>query len=239
MRHRLLTLAALAGTLVALLGGRPALAGSFEDGIGYFQGGHYRWALEKFVEAVDQAPRDSQRWWYLAESYRLLGDGAAAAPAYRHILRIAPQTPLAAAAHRALEAMGESSVAVAQIPLQRRGGAILLPARINGEAAGALILDTGASYITIRSAVAERLGIRPSGAGSVRLVTANGVVRAPLAILEEVEIGGAVAQHVPAVIHDMPDMPPDIVGLLGMSFLERFQVNLDISSGTLILGSGR
>jgi hypothetical protein len=34
-------------------------------------------------------------------------------------------------------------------------------------------------------------------------------------------------------------MPPNIVGLLGMSFLERFQVNLDITSGSLTLQSGK
>jgi predicted aspartyl protease len=34
-------------------------------------------------------------------------------------------------------------------------------------------------------------------------------------------------------------MPSNIVGLLGMSFLERFRVNLDIGSSLLILEAGK
>jgi clan AA aspartic protease (TIGR02281 family) len=236
---RIVSFFLLVAFLAGLDGRTSALAGPLEEGVNYFEGGHYRWALEKFVEAVDQSPRDPQRWWYLAESYRLLGDVDAAAPAYRHVLQLAPHSPLAAAARKALDGMGQPPVATVRIPLQWRGSVVLLPARINGKEAGALILDTGASFTTISAAAAAQLGIRPSGAGSVRLITANGPIQAPLAILDEVEIGGAVAQHVPAVIHELPGMPPGVAGLLGMSFLERFQVNLDITSGTLILESGR
>jgi clan AA aspartic protease (TIGR02281 family) len=235
----ILSLLLLAAFLAAFDGRTTAFAGPLEEGVNYFEGGHYRWALEKFVEAVDQSPRDPQRWWYLAESYRLLGDADAAAPAYRHVLQLAPHSPLAAAARKTLDGMGQPPVATVRIPLQRRGGVVLLPVRINGKEAGAVILDTGASFTSISVAAAAQLGIRPSGAGSVRLITANGAVQAPLAILEEVEIGGAVAQHVPAVIHELPGLPPGVVGLLGMSFLDRFQVNLDISSGAMILESGR
>jgi predicted aspartyl protease len=75
--------------------------------------------------------------------------------------------------------------------------------------------------------------------GTVHLVTASGMIEAPLALIEEIEIGGAVARHVPAVIHDLPGAPPAIAGLLGLSFLERFRVNLDLSGGLLILESGK
>jgi predicted aspartyl protease len=85
--------------------------------------------------------------------------------------------------------------------------------------------------------VADRLAIS-SGGSSVRLTTASGVIQAPLALLDEVDIGGAVARHVPTVIHDLPNVPSTVVGLLGLSFLERFRVNLDLTSGVLILESG-
>lgn len=229
----------LAAWLLACMPPTPAFPGSFEDGVGYFDGHHYRWALEKFVEAVDQSPREPRRWWYLGEAYRLLGDADAAAPAYRRVLQLAPGSPLADAARKALEDMGQASAAVARIPLQRRGSLALLPARINGREAGSLILDTGASLVALNAAAAAALGIRSTGAARVRLTTANGVIQAPLVILDEVEVGGTIALHVPAVIHEFPGMPPDIVGLLGMSFLDRFQVNLDITSGNLILETGR
>jgi clan AA aspartic protease (TIGR02281 family) len=218
-------------------GASQASAGTFEEGVDFFQGGHYRWALEKFIEAVDRAPRDAERRWYLAETYRMIGDTAAAAHVYRQILQIAPQSPQATAARRALEALGEPALATIQVPFQTRGAAVLVPAKVNGQSIGHFILDTGATYTSVSRRVADTLGIS-SREGSVRLSTASGVIQAPLALLDEVDVGGAVARHVPAVIHDLPNAPPTIVGLLGLSFLERFRVNLDLSSGVLLLESG-
>jgi len=230
---------AFGSLLLALaLAANAAHAGPFEEGLNFFQGGHYRWALEKFVEATDQAPRDWQRWWYLAESYRMLGDTPGAAHIYRQILQLAPQSPFAASARQALEVLGEPGVSTVQVPIQRQGGSAVVPARVNGEPVGVFILDTGASYTSLSTSVARRLGISNSGNATVRLVTASGIIQAPLALLDEVDIGGAVARHVPIVIHDLPGLPSSVVGLLGMSFLERFRVNLDFGSGLLVLESG-
>jgi clan AA aspartic protease (TIGR02281 family) len=214
-------------------------AGPFEEALGFFQAGHYRWALEKFALAVDQAPRDPQRWWYLAESYRLMGDTGAAIPIYRQIVQTASDPAYASAARQVLESLGQPEVLVNSVPFQRRGSAVLIPARINGESVGSFVLDTGATFTSISSSVAQQLGIQPRGTGTVRLLTASGLIEAPVVILDEVEIGGAVARIVPAVIHDLPGMPQTTIGLLGLSFLERFRVNLDISSGTLLLESGK
>lgn len=209
----------------------------FKEGVDYFQGGHYRWALEKFIEAVDRAPRDPQRQWYLAESYRLLGDATAAGHVYRRVLQLAPPSELARAARRALVDLGEPAKITIQVPIQKRGPSILLPAMVNGQPLGYFILDTGATFTSVSRQAASRLGIASRGA-SVNLATASGVIQAPLALLDEVDIAGARAQHVPAVIHDLPNAPPSIVGLLGLSFLERFRVSLDLSSGVLLLESG-
>jgi len=203
----------------------------------YFQGGHYRWALEKFIEAVDRAPRDPQRQWYLAESYRLLGDAAAAAHVYRRVLQLGPQSELAAEARRALDGLGEPARITIQVPIQKRGASILVPATLNGQASGYFILDTGATFTSISRQTASRLGIASRG-GSVNLATASGIIQAPLALLDEVDVAGATAHNIPTVIHDLPNAPPSIVGLLGLSFLERFRVSLDLSSGVLLLESG-
>jgi len=237
-RRRLLL--SLAG-VVSLLLARPATpadAAAFEEGVDLFQGGHYRWALEKFVEAVDRAPRDPERQWYLAESYRLLGDSTAAAQAYRRILQLAPQSPRAAAALRALDALGEPSHTTFQVAFERRGPSVLVPGKVNGQLIGYFILDTGATFTSVSRLVADQLGISASGS-TVRLATASGTILAPLALVDELEIGGAVARHVAAVIHDLPNVPPNVVGLLGLSFLERFRVNIDLTSGILSLESGQ
>ncbi len=217
--------------------GGAAEAGPFEEGVDLFQTGHYRWALEKLVEAVDQAPRDPQRRLYLAETYRRLGDAQAAAQAYRQIVQIAPGSAQAVTARQALESLGEPARVVVQIPVQTRGTLVLVPARINGQVLGYFILDTGATYITINRIAAETLRVQ-GGGGQVHLSTASGVIQAPLILLDEVDVGGAVSRNVTAVVHDLPNAPPAIVGLLGLSFLERFRISLDLTSRVLVLQSG-
>ncbi|HTU00690.1 MAG TPA: TIGR02281 family clan AA aspartic protease [Candidatus Sulfotelmatobacter sp.] len=233
---------ALAILLVGILagigpGGRTAQAGAFEEGVGLFQLGHYQWALEKLLQAANQAPQNPQPLWYLAETYRQLGEDAAAAHEYRRILQVAPGSPVAADARRALATLGEPAQSRFQIPFQRAGKAMLVAGQVNGQALGVFILDTGATFLSVSRAAADGLGVQPTG-GTVRLNTASGTITAPLVLLDEVDIGGAVAHHVPAVIHDLPSAPSSIIGLLGMSFLERFRVNLDLNAGILILESG-
>lgn len=229
----------LAGLVALLLTSAAVRArgGPFEEGLDYFQGGHYRWALEKFIEAVDRAPMDPERRWHLAEAYRLLGDTAAAAQAYRRILQLAPESARAVEARRTLEALGEPTLAAIRVAFQRRGASVLVPGRVNGQAIGYFILDTGATFTSVSRLVAGSLGV-PSSGSSVSLATASGTLQAPLVLLDEVDVGGAVARHVPAVIHDLPDTPAGVIGLLGLSFLERFRVNLDVASGLLVLESG-
>jgi clan AA aspartic protease (TIGR02281 family) len=231
-------LAIVIATLWPIVTAGTGWSGSFEEGLNFFEGGHYRWALEKFIEASDQSPRDSQRWWYMAESYRMLGDAPAAAHLYRQILHTAPQSPYGTASRQVLDMLGEPGVTSVRVAIQRRGSSALLPARVNGGEVGVFILDTGASYTSVSTSVAKRLGISTSGNATVRLITASGVIQAPLALLDEVDIGGAVSRLVPVVVHDLPGMPSNVVGLLGMSFLERFRVNLDMSAGVLTLESG-
>ena len=228
----------LAAFLVLVLCTPAAHAGPFEEGLNFFEGGHYRWALEKFIQATEQSPRDPQRWWYVAESYRMLGDTGASAHVYRQILQVAPASPFAASARQALETLGEPGASTVQVPIQRRGGSALVPGRINGESVGVFILDTGASFTSLSTTVANRLGLSTTGGANVRLATANGVIQAPLVVVDEVDIGGAIARHVPVVVHDLPGMPSNVAGLLGISFLERFRMNLDMGSSLLILESG-
>lgn len=239
-RHPLRFISILVPLLLALwapAGLKSGEAGPLEEGVDLYQAGHYRWALEKFVEAVDQAPRDPQRRLYLAEAYRQLGEGQAAAQAYRHVMQLAPGSALAAAARQGLESLGEPTRLAVQIPVQTRGTLILVPARVNGQALGYFILDTGATYTSISRAAADSLRVR-GGGGRVNLSTAGGVIQAPLVLLDEVDVGGAVTHNVTAVVHDLPNVPSPIVGLLGLSFLERFRVSLDLTSRMLILHSG-
>jgi predicted aspartyl protease len=53
--------------------------------------------------------------------------------------------------------------------------------------------------------------------------------------LSLLQVGTAQAENVAVAIHDLPDIPEQIEGLLGMSFLKHFLVTLDAEHARLIL----
>lgn len=122
------------------------------------------------------------------------------------------------------------------VPLIRQGNSFLVRALLNGRRDALFYVDTGASFTTISSGVAQELGIYAGpGAPSVTLLTASGSIQVPIATVESVQIGGLEARDVQVVVHDLPRGALG-VGLLGLSFLNRFQVRLDPEQGLLMLG---
>jgi clan AA aspartic protease (TIGR02281 family) len=96
-----------------------------------------------------------------------------------------------------------------------------------------LILDTGAAYNLISRDTALTLGFDlKSRRRSVPIVTANGIVRAPLVFLKRIAIGDAVATGVAAICHDIPEIV-ETSGLLGLSFLKNFRTVIDYRTLTL------
>jgi aspartyl protease family protein len=100
------------------------------------------------------------------------------------------------------------------------GGHFWTDARIDGRRLE-LVVDTGASTITLRASDAARLGIHPTAREyNVKVSTANGVTKAALVQLQRVEIGDIVVHNVPALVHTDDTLG---VNLLGMSFLSRIR----------------
>ncbi|EYF02437.1 putative peptidase aspartic family [Chondromyces apiculatus DSM 436] len=91
-----------------------------------------------------------------------------------------------------------------------------------GEITAPFIIDTGASYVTFTRALADRLGLKLAGAQTVQLRTANGQRTGYLTLLPAVAVEGLEARKVPAVIVD--ELSPGVDGLLGLSFLTRFEL---------------
>ncbi|MBU2496750.1 MAG: retroviral-like aspartic protease family protein [Nanoarchaeota archaeon] len=96
-----------------------------------------------------------------------------------------------------------------------------------------MALDTGATYTMIPWEIAEALGLKPElSKEKVDIITASGVEKAPLVILTSVSVLGKRVSNVKAVIHDLP--PKSYVdGLLGLSFLKKFNINLNFKEGVL------
>ncbi|MBB3331414.1 aspartyl protease family protein [Halomonas campaniensis] len=119
-------------------------------------------------------------------------------------------------AHLVNAVEGESSVVLER----NRAGHFLATGRINGEPVE-FLLDTGATYVAVSAELADRLGLESTG--SAWFNTANGRVRGDLTTLDEVSLGGFAAREVRGSIS--PGMEGD-VALLGMSFLNRFDIEI-------------
>lgn len=115
-----------------------------------------------------------------------------------------------------LEQIGSSPVVTLKRGLD---GHYSAEALINGERVHVLV-DTGATGVTISQNVADRLGLKSLQA--ITTQTANGEAVAYLVRLKTVQIGGIVAHDVSATI--APGLQGD--ALLGMSFLGRMDVRL-------------
>jgi aspartyl protease family protein len=97
-------------------------------------------------------------------------------------------------------------------------GHVVLDAAVNG-APVLMLVDTGASLVTLTPADARSAGINPASlAFSGHVQTANGTARMAPVTLREIRVGQLSIYDVPAAVLEHLN-----VSLLGMSFLSRLQ----------------
>ncbi len=127
-----------------------------------------------------------------------------------------------------------SSNGEVQIPLIPAGGGnFLVDTILNGRVKARLMLDTGASLITLTEEIGNKLGISPySGAAELPFNTAGGEDWMPLVALDMVAVGSAETRLVEASINSHIK---GIDGLLGMSFLGDFRFEIDRTNKRLTL----
>ena len=107
----------------------------------------------------------------------------------------------------------------------------MVKAEING-VRGLFVLDTGASYTSVKSTFADRAHIPQTDTSEITLMTANGSAKARLSKADKVALGKLTAINVPVAVQDVDEKSygPGVDGLLGMSFLSRFDVQMSNGS---------
>jgi aspartyl protease family protein len=112
-------------------------------------------------------------------------------------------------------------------PMHGQKGVVTVKAEING-VRGLFVLDTGASYVSVKSAFASKARIPDGGSSDITLITANGQAKAKLSRADKVALGKLEATNVPVAVQDGDDkgFGAGVDGLLGMSFLSRFEVQM-------------
>ncbi|MGH8669126.1 MAG: retropepsin-like aspartic protease family protein [Burkholderiales bacterium] len=122
------------------------------------------------------------------------------------------------------------SATAANVTLQADArGHFIATASINGQPMRVLV-DTGASAVSMNMTDAQRAGISFAGAQRVVMRTAAGPRPALLVRLASVQLGDILVGNVEATVSEHNDLP---IVLLGMSFLN--QVEMQRSGSTLTL----
>jgi clan AA aspartic protease (TIGR02281 family) len=116
---------------------------------------------------------------------------------------------------------------VSRLPIPGSTGQNTLVAVINGTV-GNFLLDTGATYVAVTPDFAAKAKLKMEAGTQLPMKTVGGTASADLGYAGTVAVGKAEAQGVPvAVIRGAVDpFGARLDGLLGMSFLARFKVNL-------------
>jgi clan AA aspartic protease (TIGR02281 family) len=110
-------------------------------------------------------------------------------------------------------------------PLARRGRVITVPVTVN-RAGATLVLDTGASFVILKDSFARKAGIDLDEGTSVRMWTANGVVDGKRGRASTIQLRSLKATGVPVIVEAASAAAYPADGLLGLSFLSRFDVTI-------------
>ncbi len=126
----------------------------------------------------------------------------------------------------------KSSAGQAVINFPRGANRIVARANLNGHKMQMLV-DSGASYITINDEQARKAGLKEGPRLPIQIHTAAGLRTGYLITAPVVKLQGLTAKNVPVVV--LRELPGSLGGLLGLSFLSRYKMEMDRAKGTLIL----
>ena len=121
-----------------------------------------------------------------------------------------------------------------EIPITAEGKIIYVDVIINqGNDSYRFVLDTGASFTAITVDAAHSLGLNIDESSPVIISTANGKAQAFRTTLDSIDLNGALVNDVPTLV--IQDLGNRIDGLLGLSFLSHFNVEINQNDNKLIL----
>ena len=103
------------------------------------------------------------------------------------------------------------------------GGAVIVPAFIDGRGPYAFRLDTGAAGTAVSEVAAAAAGLRAAEATIV--VTPVGEETRAVVRIGRLRVGGASAEGIRATV--VSSLPDGVAGILGQDFLSRFDLTID------------
>ena len=122
------------------------------------------------------------------------------------------------------------------VTVSKSNQGMTVKAVLNGEVTCLLAVDTGAAVMVITRSIADRLEINPNDSlEDVQFTLADGsIIKSKVVKIKSVRVGNSTVHDVAAAVTDKPP-GAGVDGLLGMSFLNNFNIKMDVANGKLIL----
>ncbi len=120
-------------------------------------------------------------------------------------------------------------------PFEGSARRIIVDVTFNGSVTAPMAIDTGSPVMVIAPKLAEKLGVFGEGQEKL-IVTAGGIggkVPAVLALIDQIQIGGAKGHFMPTTV--TPVGSEAYEGLIGMDFLSNYSMKVDWKKRVVIL----
>ena len=131
----------------------------------------------------------------------------------------------------------DDDISVVAIPLEVANNRMVVDVRFNDRVNARMLVDTGASIVSISESLALRLNLTPPRDRKISMKLADGSLADCRPVtLTSVAVGSARLEDVQAVV--MPgasQSAPGVEGLLGMSFLGAFIINIMPPGDTMLI----
>ena len=189
--------------------------------------GDWSEAARQWSHAVALQPDNAYFNYMRAAALARLGHRHAAADALQITMLFQPEERLARQVRNELASLTtlEGSVESAEslISLESARGVWVVPVTVNG-VRGRFLFDTGSSVVVLSPEFAATSGARIRVNESLELETLGGRTRGAWASVRALRVGGAELRDLDVIVHAPGG---EIDGILGNSFLSRWDVSID------------
>ena len=189
----------------------------------------YLEAMQLWSQAAALQPAEPSFHYYRGLALLRLGLKLSALDAFQVALLLEPSPSLARLVLQEMARLQQPGAVVTAhettVPLEHGLGVWIARVVLNGSRTGRFLVDTGSSVTVLSPTLAADLGIAGGPDGTpVELQTLGGRTAGAPAIVGSLRVGSLELRDAPVVLHDPG---PGLDGILGNTFLSRYQVTVD------------